>query len=136
VTSDSFANNKLFTLTGYVTLYKVFVVVSLILYLIHRINPDTGDGGVNMIAVPKDQSSLLARFGRADFMEPIDVAGERFYIQDYNISICMEGSGCVYLNHVKESNSMCGGGVVPEEAINFWQSLSNSSDCNVDDKMA
>lgn len=67
--------------------------------------------------------SALSKYDRNRFMEQIDVEGGRFHIQDYRISICLFDYGCVMLRHVEEENNLCGGGVVPFDAINFWQTL-------------
>lgn len=76
-----------------------------------------------MIAVPKSRKGDLLRYSRADFMVPIDVAGGRFYIQDYDVSICLVDTGCIKLRHMAESDGMCAGSVIPEEDIYFWRNL-------------
>ena len=88
-----------------------------------RIDVHSGEGGVNMVAVPKERGSELSRFSRSDFMDRIDVAGGRFYIQNYDVSMCLVDTGCVVLRHAPEENNMCGGSAIREEDINFWQTL-------------
>lgn len=76
-----------------------------------------------MVAIQKNRSSELFRYTRTDFMEPVDVIGGRFYIQEYDISVCLINTGCVKMRQVKEDNNMCGGGSIREEDINFWRTL-------------
>ena len=87
------------------------------------VNPKTGEGGVNLVAMPKQRCNDLRQFTRESFMEPIDIPNEKFYIQDYGVTICLVDNGCISLQHLKEDNNTCAGIVVPEDAINFWKTL-------------
>lgn len=79
-----------------------------------------------MVAVPKERSSELLKYSRSDFMVPIDILGGRFYVQDYDVVICLIDGDCAALRHVMEERDdvkICSGINIPENDILFWQSL-------------
>ena len=76
-----------------------------------------------MIAVPENRKGDLQRYSRADFVVPIDVASGRYYVQDYDVSICLVNAGCATLRHTAEPGNMCAGSAIPEEDMNYWRTL-------------
>ena len=87
------------------------------------------DGGHNIIAYPKADMELYKHIPGIDKVVPIDFAGGKYYIEEYEIWICLFEGHCHMKSHSYNfyglpEDFICCGTEISEYLRNYWMQIS------------